>query len=448
MRRLPVLLAALLLPANPPLIVGTAVSSTLLITQAPVRAQSAKAVAQAAKTITVRIEGATQGSGVLVKRDGSTYTVLTAWHVVSGLRPGEELDIYTPDGQKHPVEQGSIKRLGQVDMAVLSFSSDDSYEPARVGNMNSVSMGAPIYVAGFPLATSAVNQRILRFLKGDVIAKASVAITNGYQLLYSNPTLPGMSGGAVMNTQGQLVGIHGQGEVDITMSEQKRIAVKTGTNQAVPISFYSSKLLTSPQKRTNVIASSADDYLAMARSVIGQIGEEAYAIRLLDNSIRLRPTAAAYAIRSILKAQINDSSYIADYRKAKSIDPTFRLDQGMQDYIALQHDRRIRTNKLSLPCGSRQYFANSTWKSRDFSSGITSIFTLSENGSTLATRSQKTAKVGTWSFKDGTLLIRSGKEGWEEIYDISSGDCNELTGNKYYGGNRNSASYIRMNRLN
>ena len=113
MRRLTALAAAVLLPATPPLLLGTAAfTGALLVSQAPARAQSAEAVAKVAQAITVRIEGATQGSGVLVKRDGNRYTVLTAWHVVSGQRPGEELDIYTPDGQSHQLEKGSIKRLG------------------------------------------------------------------------------------------------------------------------------------------------------------------------------------------------------------------------------------------------------------------------------------------------------------------------------------------------
>jgi len=122
MRRLPALVAALLLPAAQPLLLGTALSTaSLLVSEAPAQAQSQEAVGKVAEAITVRIEGATQGSGVLVKRDGNRYTVLTAWHVVSGQRPGEELDIYTPDGQRHQLEQGSIKRLRQVDMAVLTF---------------------------------------------------------------------------------------------------------------------------------------------------------------------------------------------------------------------------------------------------------------------------------------------------------------------------------------
>ena len=127
MHRLPALVAALLLPAIQPLLLGTAaVTGALLVAQAPAQAQSSAEVGRVAQAITVRLEGATQGSGVLVKRDGNRYTVLTAWHVVSGQRQGEELDIYTPDGQRHSIEQGSIKRLGEVDMAVLSFTSSGS----------------------------------------------------------------------------------------------------------------------------------------------------------------------------------------------------------------------------------------------------------------------------------------------------------------------------------
>lgn len=241
MRRLPALLAALLLPSAQPLLLGAAVSTgTLLVSQTPSNAQSAEAVARVAQAITVRIEGATQGSGVLVKREGNRYTVLTAWHVVSGQRPGEELDIYTPDGLRHQVEQGSIKRLGQVDMAVLNFSSRDFYDLARIGDVKSVSSGSAIWVSGFPLPTSAVPVRVMRLKEGRLEAYAQVFIPNGYQLLYSNPTLPGMSGGAVLNDQGQLIGIHGQGETDSKMSEQEGVAVKTGTNQAVPIAYYSS----------------------------------------------------------------------------------------------------------------------------------------------------------------------------------------------------------------
>ena len=325
MRRLPVLVAALLLPAAQPVLLSAAVSSAaLLVAEAPAQAQSVEAVGRVAEAITVRIEGATQGSGVLVKRDGNRYTVLTAWHVVSGQRPGEELDVYTPDGKRHSVAQGSIQRLGAVDMAVLSFSSSGSYELANVGDVKSVSSGSSIYVSGFPLPTSAVPTRLFRFLKGDVIANATVAIPNGYQMLYSNPTLPGMSGGAVLNAQGQLVGIHGQGETDSNMSEQQGVAVKTGTNQAVPIAYYNQYSSGAAVIASSAQATTADDYLSKAKDLLGKKGSEREVIRLASRVLTTRQSAEAYFYRAYAKTALGDKQgEIADYNQAIAINPQY-----------------------------------------------------------------------------------------------------------------------------
>ena len=71
-----------LLPLGQPLLLGTlgvTTATTSVLLQAPVAvAQDASAVARIAKAITVRIEGATKGSGVLVKKSrkvsyNSTY---------------------------------------------------------------------------------------------------------------------------------------------------------------------------------------------------------------------------------------------------------------------------------------------------------------------------------------------------------------------------------------
>ena len=328
MHRLPALLAALVLPTVQPLLLGVAVSTgTLLVSQTPAQAQSAEAVARVAQAITVRIESATQGSGVLVKREGNRYTVLTAWHVVSGHRPGEELDIYTPDGQRHSVVQGSIKRLGDVDMAVLTFTSSGTYETARVADAKSVSMGNAIFVAGFPLPSSAVPTRLLRFLKGDVIANAKVAIPDGYQLLYSNPTLPGMSGGAVLDAQGQLVGIHGRGETDIKLSEKHGVAVKTGTNQAVPIAYYSQYASGAAVIASTAQATTADDYLAQARELlVSKKGSEQKVIRLASRVLAISQNAEAYFYRAYAKDILGDKQgAIADWSKAIAINPQYHV---------------------------------------------------------------------------------------------------------------------------
>ena len=190
-------------------------------------------------------------------------------------------------------------------------------------------MGSPVFVAGFPLPSSAVPTRLLRFLKGDVIANATVAIPKGYQLLYSNQTLPGMSGGAVMNAQGQLVGIHGQGETDSKMSEQQGVAVKTGTNQAVPIAYYSQYSTGAAVAASSSQATSADDYLAQATSILskGLLMNDKNAeqdilriINLADSALRLSPNSAdAYALRARARVGSGQSrEAIEDANKALS----------------------------------------------------------------------------------------------------------------------------------
>jgi len=216
-----------LLPLGQPLVLGTlgitAATTAVVLQQTPAVAQDASAVARVAKAITVRIEGATQGSGVLVKQEGNRYTVLTAWHVVSGNQPGEELAIFTPDGKEHQLEQGSIQRLGQVDMAVLTFSSPGTYEVASIGDIKKVKYDDQIYVADFPIN----NSRNLRYEKGEVVANAEVGIDQGYQLLYDNKTESGMSGGVLLNGDGELVGLHGRGERNEQASSGKEFVMKT-----------------------------------------------------------------------------------------------------------------------------------------------------------------------------------------------------------------------------
>ena len=133
----------------------------------------------------------------------------------------------------------AAKRITPFDLAKITFNSSDKYKIAKPGNVEHIKSGGNIYVAGFPHPSSAVPVSIYRFITGKVVANALGSnIPKGYELLYDNPTLPGMSGGPVMDSQGNLVGIHGQGETDALLSVQSGVAVKTGTNQAIPISYW------------------------------------------------------------------------------------------------------------------------------------------------------------------------------------------------------------------
>ncbi|OCQ97929.1 hypothetical protein BCD67_02005 [Oscillatoriales cyanobacterium USR001] len=70
---------------------------------------------------------------------------------------------------------------------------------------------------------------------------------DGYALIYNNITQPGMSGGPVLNEEGQVIGIHGQGD--------QRNGIKSGLNLAIPIKRFlesplGSSLITSQPPQT------------------------------------------------------------------------------------------------------------------------------------------------------------------------------------------------------
>ena len=61
-------------------------------------------------------------------------------------------------------------------------------------------------------------------------------------MIYSMETKPGMSGGPVIDKIGNIIGIHGRGELNQFQSDYKDQIVKTRLNNGVPISYFISYL--------------------------------------------------------------------------------------------------------------------------------------------------------------------------------------------------------------
>jgi tetratricopeptide (TPR) repeat protein len=203
-------------------------------------ALSAVEVGKIAKSVTVSIDSANSvGSGVVIKKEGNTYTVLTAAHVVRNLQA--EFKLTTPDGKNYPLVATNIKATADADLAIVKFQSSTIYPIAKLGNVETASEGSIVYVSGFPLATAAISQSIYNFTEGKVTANANRPLTGGYSLVYSNNTLPGMSGGPVFNQAGETIAIHGKGDIKEsteTSNINDNIRIKTGFNLGIPMNTF------------------------------------------------------------------------------------------------------------------------------------------------------------------------------------------------------------------
>ena len=213
--------------------------STMLAQPQFAVAQSSAEVAKIAKGITVLIDNENSpGSGVIIERSGKTYTVLTAAHVVRGT---SDYNIVTSDGQRYSLIKSNIKRLKGVDLAVVKFNSNQNYATAKIGNSDNSTEGTTAYVPGFPKPTAAVSNALYTFMDGRIIANASQSLRDGYSLVYSIDTFPGMSGGPILNEKGELIGVHGRGDTteNFNISDvNPNIIIKTGRNLGIPISTF------------------------------------------------------------------------------------------------------------------------------------------------------------------------------------------------------------------
>jgi hypothetical protein len=111
-----------------------------------------------------------------------------------------------------PIKQ--LENLGKkLDLAIVDFSSEREYEVAKVVDSRNLPESSNLYVAGFPLPSDAIPESTFR-CKGGVLENVlSKFNEGGYQFVYDNSTLAGMSGGAVLNENAELVGIHGHTEL-------------------------------------------------------------------------------------------------------------------------------------------------------------------------------------------------------------------------------------------
>jgi hypothetical protein len=203
-------------------ILGT--TTLALVQYQPVSALTSEQVNDIAKPITVMIGGLDgKGSGVIIAKNGSTYTVLTANHVVK--KAGYGLyEIITHDGQKYQME--SAQSVGKLDLALVRFTSSKNYPIAKIADSRTVKEGATVYNSGFPVPSiSNSQQRIYFFLTSQITARGR-GENLGYDLFLSGSPRPGMSGGPILNDQGEVIGIYGKAEFGISESALARDGVQ------------------------------------------------------------------------------------------------------------------------------------------------------------------------------------------------------------------------------
>jgi tetratricopeptide (TPR) repeat protein/S1-C subfamily serine protease len=219
-----------------------------------------KQIDDIAQQITVRIENKSgNGSGVIIARSGNTYSVVTAAHVV---KDKQGYEIITPTQERINLKPAQVTLLNQdLDIALVTFTSAQNYRTAELANYQ-FKTNDWVFVSGFPgrdpkhqrnLSAGVIRERD----RTDFNVKDLSSLINGNNLIYTNLSLPGMSGGAVLDRQGKLVGINTGAENEaIITKDNRREEINFGYALGIPTTTIvgavqgqipSVKLTTTPQ---------------------------------------------------------------------------------------------------------------------------------------------------------------------------------------------------------
>lgn len=150
---------------------------------------------------------ASEGSGVIYKKDGNSAYVVTNNHVVDG---ASQIEIMLSDGTKVVGELVGTDTYS--DIAVVKIASDKVTTVAEFADSDKVTVGETAIAIGSPLGTdyaNSVTQGIVSSLSRTVTMTNDDGETISTNAIQTDAAInPGNSGGALINIEGQVIGIN------------------------------------------------------------------------------------------------------------------------------------------------------------------------------------------------------------------------------------------------
>jgi putative serine protease PepD len=235
--------------------VGSASGTTVAASDKGSVAGVAKAVSPAITEITATsTAGEATGSGVIITTDGE---IITNNHVISG---ASTIKVSTSDGKEYTADV--VGTDADKDLALIKLQNASGLTTATLGNSGNVAVGDEVVAIGSPEGlTGTVTSGIISALDRDVTVSkdesqdpqqgqgswpfefggqrfngSTGTSTTTYKALQTDASLnPGNSGGALINMNGEIIGINSAMYAPSSSSATSTAAGSVGLGFAIPI---------------------------------------------------------------------------------------------------------------------------------------------------------------------------------------------------------------------
>ncbi|MFC3927992.1 S1C family serine protease [Streptococcus caprae] len=292
---------------------------------------------------------ASEGSGVLYKIDGDTAYLVTNTHVVEG---AEQLEILLSDGTK--VTGELVGSDTYSDIAVVKISSENVKTVAEFADSDKLTVGETAIAIGSPLGSeyaNSVTQGIVSSLSRTVTMTNESGQTVSTNAIQTDAAInPGNSGGALINIEGQVIGINSSKISSTSKSESvEGMGFAIPSNDVVSIinQLESNGSVTRPALGISMVALTEVSTRALSQLniptsvtngvVVGSVQSGMPADGVLEQydvitEIDGEEVASASDLQSILyKHSIGDSIKVTFYRGTEKKTATIKLTKTSQD---------------------------------------------------------------------------------------------------------------------
>ena len=299
------------------------------------------------------------GSGIIIGENETELLIVTNYHVVSGSNELTVVFSYDEKSENPAMVSARIKGYdADKDLAVIAVSRDNITEEMRsqikvatIGDSSTLALGQEVVAIGNALGYGqSVTNGIISALDREVtVYDNGTAITN--RLIQTNAAInPGNSGGALLNMNGELIGIN---SVKVSADSVE------GMGYAIPISDVQSIIEELALKETrDVVEADARGYLGIGGTDVTEEISETYGmpVGIFINTIYDHSPAKAAGLAKGNIITKFDGQTVRTMSALKTLLTYYRAGETVEVTAMVQGADGYTEQTYSLTLGSQSVF--------------------------------------------------------------------------------------------